>query len=426
MLFRKKETVPVVFAVLLIMFCGGSFSQAAVDLYVDVSKGAGRKVAIGVPAFEGDPVLGAKAAEIMSHDLEFSGYFKTVSPGAVSGDAAAGAFGDWLGAGAELLVLGEVEKGSEIKVQCRLYDIKLREQILGKALSGSSGLFRKMVHRFSDEIVERVTGKQGIAQTRLAFVSNITGHKEIYVVDYDGYNPRRVTRAHSLATAPTWLPGNRQIAYTSYRDNNPDLCVKDVLGGSPQRICSFQGLNYGISFAPGGKEYAITLSKDGNSEIYAFSIDGKTSRRLTENPRVDCSPSWSPDGRYIAFTSGRRGGPHLYIMDTSGNMVRRLTASGYNDTPDWSPTGDLIAFSSLRGNTFDIWVISPDGTGARRLTGGEGDDENPSFSPDGRHIAFSSTRDGNKNIYLMDIDGSNQTRLTFMKGNAEYPAWSGQ
>ncbi len=401
----------------------------AADIYLDVSKAKYRKIVIAVPDFGGDAVSGAEVAKIVTGDLKFSGYFETVDNASFLKEAASKGeadFGEWMNLGAELLVRGKITPGDEIILECRLYDLKQRRQILGKRYKGEKQMLRRMVHRFSDQIVRRVTGQQGICMTNIAFVSNSSGHKEICIMGYDGHNLVRETQERSLTTAPSWLPDGKRIAYTTYREGNPDLYIKNIGSDKVVRLCTFQGLNYGAAFSPSGKRFALTLTKDGNAEIYVFKSNGKGEKRLTHHPKIDCSPSWSPDGKFIVFTSGRAGGPHIFVMEAGGKVLKRLTDVGYNDSPEWSPRADRIVYSSQRGAHFDIWIMNTDGSGKKQLTSNAGDNENPSFSPDGRHVVFSSTRDGNKNIYVMDVDGSRQTRLTFMKGDNEYPCWSPQ
>ncbi len=403
----------------------------AVDLYLDVSKAKYRKIVIAIPDFQGDGELGAEVAKIITDDLKFSGYFETIDNPLFLREAASkgeGNFGEWMNLGAELLVRGNITAGDEIILKCRLYDVKRGAQILGRTYKykGERKPLRKMAHRFSDEVVRRVTGEEGISRTKVAFVSKSSGHKEICIMDYDGHNPVRETSDRSLATVPSWLPDGKRIAYTTYREGNPDLYIRNIETGEVVKLCTFQGLNYGAAFSPGGRLFTLTLTKDGNAEIYVFKSNGRGEKRLTHHPKIDCSPSWSPDGKFIVFTSGRAGGPHIYLMEAGGKVLKRLTDAGYNDSPDWSPRGDRVVYSSQGEGHFDIWIMNTDGSEKRQLTSNAGDNENPSFSPDGRHVVFSSTRDGNKNIYVMDVDGSNQKRLTFIKGDNEYPCWSPQ
>ncbi len=400
----------------------------AVDLYLDVSKAKYRKIVIAIPDFQGDGELGAEVAKIITDDLKFSGYFETIDNALFLREAASkgeGNFGEWMNLGAELLVRGNITAGDEIILKCRLYDVKRGAQVLGKVYKGERKLLRKIAHRFSDGVVRRVTGEEGISRTKVAFVSKSSGYKEICIMDYDGHNLVRETSDRSLATVPSWLPDGKRIAYTTYREGNPDLYIKNIETGEVAKLCTFQGLNYGAAFSPGGRWFAVTLTKDGgDADIYVFKSNGRGEKRLTHHPKIDCSPSWSPDGKFIVFTSGRAGGPHIYLMEAGGKVLKRLTDAGYNDSPDWSPRGNRVVYSSQGEGHFDIWIMNTDGSEKRQLTSNAGDNENPSFSPDGRHIVFSSTGDGNKDIYVMDVDGSNQKRLTFIRGDNEYPCWS--
>lgn len=423
-LFNEIRNIGAKFVFLCVLcLCTGCLWAA--DLYLDVSKATYRKIAVAVPDFRGDNVSGANAAGIITSDLRFSGFFKPVESAFLK-EVAPGSldFSEWRSIGAELIVTGNITAGDEVVLECRMYDAARGSQVLGKVYRGDRKLLRKMVHRFSDEVVRRVTGEKGISRTKIAFVSGGSGHKEIYVMDYDGYNPVRMTFDRSVATVPSWLPSGGRVAYTTYRGGNPDLYVRDIESGSTEKLCTFNGLNYGASWSPSGRWFTVALTRDGNAEIYLLKSNGKGEKRLTRHPKVDCSPSWAPDGKHIVFTSGRAGGPHIYVMNTNGKILRRLTDAGYSDSPEWSSRGDTIVYSSQKASQFNIWTMNPDGSGKKQLTANSGDNENPSFSPDGLHIVFSSTRDGNKNIYVMGTDGSNQKKLTLMEGDNEYPCWS--
>src|SRR4030067_781583 len=70
---------------------------------------------------------------------------------------------------------------------------------------------RKIAHKFADDVMESLTGERGIFDTRFLFASNISGSKEIYMSDYDGYNTRQITRNGSINLSPQWSPDGRRI-----------------------------------------------------------------------------------------------------------------------------------------------------------------------------------------------------------------------
>ncbi len=411
----------------MLLLCAFFGPAECEDIRIDVSKPAFRKIAVAVPEFRGETGHEATAADVISYDLEFSRYFLALDRGGHVRDAAEKGldFREWRAVGAEYLVWGRVSsEGGNLVLECRLFDVNRGEEITGRRYRGEESTLRDMAHRFSDEVVRTVTGRDGIARTNILFVSDVSGQKELWLMDYDGHNPVRVTNDRSLAAVPAWIPGGRRISFTSYIENNPDFYVMDLDSGKREMILSFSGLNYSASWSPDGRRAAVTLTKSGRADIYIIDDRGNIQSRLTNSWAVDCSPHWSPCGRYIAFTSGRSGGPHIFIADLSERSLRRITSEGYNDSPRWSPDGERILFTSRRDGTFDIFTVNADGTGEQQLTSGSGHNENASYSPDGRHIVFSSNREGSREIYVMHADGSGLRRLTFLGGASEFPRWS--
>src|SRR4030067_189429 len=316
-------------------------------------------------------------------------------------------------------------KDKEFVLEGNLYDSVSADIVVSKRFFGNENLIRNMFHRFVDEIVFRYTGSKGVANTRIAFISDRSGDKEMYVIDYDGSNPKKITGVRAIKLSPAWSPDGRWLAYTSYKDGNPDIYVVDLEISNRWKMVGFPGLNISPAWSPNGELLAFTLSKDGNSEIYTVKRDGSDFKRLTYDPATDVSPTWSPNGREIAFNSDRGGTPQIYIMNADGTNTRRLTFWGdYNTSPTWSPKGEKISFVSRIDGKFRICIINPDGSFFQQLTDGNTNDEGPRWSPDGRHIAFSSKRHGKSDIYIMNADGGGGERLTSDGSNNIKPSWS--
>ena len=286
------------------------------------------------------------------------------------------------------------------------------------------------------------------AQTRIAFVSNRDGNWEIYVIDIDGQNTRRLTNNPDNDYAPSWSPDGKRIAFVSDRDGHfignmstSEIYVMDADGGNPQNLTNNPSNDLSPSWSPDGKRIAfasVRRDKDGNLrryDIYVMDADGKNQQRLTDNPHGDQYPSWSPDGKRIVFSSRREGHFEnrfgitydIYVMDADGKNQQRLTNNRQNDWfPSWSPDGKYIAFASDRKGglqNFDIYVVDADGKNQQRLTNNHVYDWSPSWSPDGERIAFTSERDGNAETYVMDADGKNQQNLTNHPHGDGNPAW---
>lgn len=408
---------------------------AAAEFYLGVIRGEAKKIPIAVIDINdaaGAPALRATALEILQSDLRRSQIFEVmdaqkldlaVKDGKEPTDDVIKRGGVFGLTGAVWARIGK--KGDDIVMTGKLFDAVSGMKLANKDYFGNADTFRRMVHTFADEIVTRYTGERGIARTRISFVSDQTKAKELYVMDYDGRNIRRVTADRSICLSPSWSPDGKVLAYVSYRDRNPDLFALNTETGRRWKLSGSEGLNISPAWSPSGKRLALAMSRDGGTEIYTMDKDGGDLERVTFGNFDNVSPSWAPNGREIVFTSGRAGTPQLYIMGADGTDVRRITFDGsYNASPNWSPRGDRIVFSTQARGVFKIATINPDGSDFRVITNGPGSDENPAWSPSGRQIVFSSTREGKSNIYIMNADGSDVERITPNDANYSSPAWS--
>lgn len=410
-------------------------SQAS-DIFVNVLATGAKKLNIVIPNFTvvGGTDTGGLAKslpQVTGRDLTFSGLFSVVSdvPPIPAGDPAGlrAAFANFAAAGAHAGLQGLLTlRGDRVEVEMRLHDLTSPEfrLISTKKLDLSAAQARRLAHKVADEVVLQFTGEAGIADTKIAHVGVVGGHKELHVMDYDGAGSTRVTSNSSINLSPVWSPDTRSLAFTSYMRGYPYLYRMFPFENRPvQVLAGFLGINTSPAFSPDGQSVALTLSRDGNPEVYVLNLATGAFRRLTTYSGIDTEPSWSPTGREIAFVSERAGGAHIFVMDAEGANVRRVTQSGFNTQPRWSPKGDTIAYTSRQGN-FDLWAVSPDGSNLRRLTAGPGNNEGSSWAPNGRHMVFQSSRPGRYQLFTMLADGSEQQPLPRGPGESTSASWS--
>jgi TolB protein len=392
---------------------------------------------IAIPNFDSKGPSAFKDPALLTHiiynDLELSGYFRRPEHQEFveqnhRADKRTGKidFGEWVRVPAVFLLKGTYTlSDNRLEANCLLYDVSSGKRIFGKAFSNYTlAEHRTLAHRISDFIVKYITHEEGIANTKILFVSSRPGHKEVFLMDADGNNQHTLTAERSLTATPCWGTNITEAYFTTYRDFNPDLCGVYINGGKPWFISRRAGFNISAAWSEKAQRIALTLSKDGNSEIYTMDRSGQQLKRLTFNRAIDSSPCWSPQGNQIVFTSDRSGQPQLYIMDSEGFNVRRLTFKGaYNDSAAWSPKGDKIAFAARYLGVFNIYLLDLETAEWIQLTYNQGNNEDPSWAPDGQHLTFTSDRTGTQQIYVMCIDGSGQTRLT-SAGMNHSPAWS--
>ncbi len=313
--------------------------------------------------------------------------------------------------------------GSEPNLIISLQDFKSKEKIGDLSLQVSGNL-RSFAHQVSNQVIEILTGEKGIASTKIVFSYLKDNKKQLGLIDYDGYNFRKLTDNDNYNLFPCWGSDGKRVLYSSYGVDRLVLNLFDLSNGSSRAIFSYKGLNFAPDYAPDGTMIALTMSKDGNTEIYILDLEAKKLNRLTRNWAIDCSPVFSPNGREIAFVSDRGGMPQIYIMDIYGGNLRRLTFHGdYNTSPAWSPKGSLIAYvSRTEDNSQQICVTDPYDFQPTQVTF-EGNNEEPSWSPDGLHITFMSNRSGWYELWTMNWDGTRQRKLTLGKV-AFSPDWS--
>ncbi len=403
-------------------------------IYINIDSAQIRKFYLALPAIQGIEQLpqGVKeeAEKTLTQDLIMADLFylmermklpqQTVYVTEENVD-----FGAWKAAGAEfLLSVGLKAEGGAIAIECRLFDAVQGIYIAGKRYRGSQGEVRAMIHKMVDEIIQQLTGERGIFQTRIAFVTDRTGNKEIALMDVDGRNEAMVTRNGSINISPAWHPDGRSLLYTCFRRRNPDLYQLFISMGSTVLLSAASGPNAAAAWSPDGKRIALMMRGSDNTEIYLLNPQGKDPLQLTRSWDNKASPAWSPDGKQIAFVSDRSGNPQIYIFDLAQRKLRRLTyEGGYNCSPSWSPKGDKIAFTRQEEGRFSIYTIRPDGTDLKRLTR-QGSNEDPSWAPNGRHIAYASRMGGNYDIYMMTADGGGPWKVTASASNETEPAWS--
>jgi len=377
--------------------------------------------------------------QVLRNDLRFEGLFQFVPESLFAAlpplNPESPNFEDWRSVGANILVIMRAQvTAGELSVETRVFSVDGRQVMLSKRYSGRAENPRVFAHQASDDIVA-LTQYRGVARTKIAFTSDRDATKdkravkELYIVDYDGYNPRRITVNNSLNILPAWSPDGRALAYVSYRQGTPSVFVAHIYEGRSDNVTKNEGQSFAPSFSPDGKRIAYSSTRSGGSEIWVANADGSGAHRITSSAGINTAPTWSPTGQEIAFTSDRAGTPQIYLMDSEGLNIRRLTTVGnWNDAPAWNPSKEYseIAYTArLEAGGFDIAVIDLASRQVRQVTAGRGSCEYPSWAPNGRHLVFSCQRGRGATwqIAVADREGRNVDTLAAGAGNNVQPDW---
>lgn len=349
------------------------------------------KISIALNAISGKD--GAGISQVLQKDLQLSGAFSISNTPS-----------------ANFLV-----SGSTTGVQTRgLLTERGGKVILERTYSGPA---RSQAHAFANDIIEAVTGTKGVAGSRIGFVANRSGSKEIYLVDSDGGNLMQLTHDSVISVSPRFSSGARRIAYTGYQSGYADVYEIELGSGRRSKIMRYPGTNSGAAYSPDGSRFAVTLSKDGNPELYVTDSGGGSPRRLTITPGVESSPTWSPDGRELIYSSDSGGSPMLYRISSSGGLPSAVrTGHSYNTEPNWSPDGKRVAFNVREGGTFQIAVLDL-GSGHVHLVG-EG--QSPAWGPNSRHLVYAQ----GGSLVLLDTLTMQRNAIAGGLGRISEPTWA--
>jgi TolB protein len=430
------------------------FAQGSQDWFKTGTGLGVQKVKLAVPEFKSNSPLEQTFHQVLMDDLSYSGIVDMVSPSFYPvnvpsvpnelnpeqwsqspANAMMVAFGNLTASGASLSLAGY------------LYDVRQTpaQSVLEKIYNADAteNGARMLAHKFADDIISRLSGGEtGIAQTKVAFVSNRSGHKEIWVMDYDGANQQQLTHLGTISLTPRWSPDDSHIAFTCFEPYrkiiSAQICMYSMLTNRLISFPRFPGTNSSPAWSPDGNQLAFMASVQGDPEVYVTDPFGRRMHRLTYAVGVSTSPTWNPKtGNQIIFVSDRDGLPNLFEMNSDGSNTTKiplsaatgvaaadLPATGYVVDPAWSPNGELLAFSWRRpAGNYDIYVMDLASHQLVELTRDSGENERPSWAPDDRHIVFESTRSGSLQIWSMLADGSEERQLTTV-GRNESPNWS--
>lgn len=285
---------------------------------------------------------------------------------------------------------------------------------------------------------------------------------EIYLMDGDGSNVRRITDNAHFDGFPAVSPDGRRIVFDSNRlraEGEPlnvsDLFVMNADGSAQAKLArgssatwSPDGRTIAFHASASGTGQPIVMMRPGaattDSDIFVLDVDeflakGTRPKNITNDPAtIDDDPDWSPRGGRILFTSHQAAGSsttddhpeaEIYVIDAAGAAQRtRLTTNAEEERgPSWSPDGTRIVFACRRGGRdFEICVMNADGTGQQQLTDNTVGDLTPSWSPDGKMIVFNRiVAPAQFQLFVINADGSGERQLTSPPGIHFLANWGG-
>lgn len=303
-------------------------------------------------------------------------------------------------------------------------------QLIGKLYFGSldDAGARKVAHEFAADILQQF-GQKSLAGSKIFFVSDRSGNKEIWSMDFDGSNQKQLTNYKSIAMEPAVSPDGKMFAFTALMKGVWQVMVHSVETG--KKLPFYNPVTSTIQtagFTPDGRHILYAASINGWENICIADVNGGNMNQITHFRAAEVSPEVNPKtGQDVLFISGRDGHEQLWHMNIDGSGVERITnGEGYVANPSWSPNGQNIAFAWTKGfepGAYNIFVMEMGSRQAIQLTSNSGKNEHPWWAPDGVHLVYQSTHGRSTQIYTMVVDGKNPQQLT-TQGNNTQPVWA--
>jgi TolB protein len=305
------------------------------------------------------------------------------------------------------------------RLEGRLTATGAKQPLWARAYAGGSA--RSQAHAFANDIAKEIRGTPPIFQTRIAFRLQVGSSTEIALSDFDGNNAKVVTHDGTLVAGPCWIPGGRELLYTSWKGGGEEILAHNLSTGDRRVFANYPGANLSPEVSPDGQKVAMILSRSGSPNLWVCNIDGSGLKQLTRTRDEDSCPTWSPDSQEICFVCNS-GRAELQKVSASGGPARKVRVAlvyGNITSPDWSPDGKWIAFASGSRN-FSICVVAAEGGDAQKLVAGE----DPCWAPNSRTIIF-GRQVGNKRILcLLDVPTKHVKDVRQISGSCSQPSWA--
>jgi len=281
----------------------------------------------------------------------------------------------------------------------------------------------------------------GGSSNDIAFASNSDGSMQIWLMNTEGSNFRKLTSLIAGACQPAWSPDGNQLAFI-----NPCKTKKDLYEGAQIYTMNADGSDikplpvpknpqgdFDPAWSPKGKQIAFTSLRSGSPRILLYDLEKNALIQVSQSRFVDRDPTWSPDGTHIAYVRQFLV-RQLWMTDITDWTEEQLSPnSAFDDIwPDWAPDGQTVYYCQVQpgSNPFLVKLgVQNNNFGQERRVLPPGPDisfpiASAIASPDSNWLIFESWPDGiNRDIYMMDIYGSNLRRLTTSPAFDFSPAW---
>ena len=252
---------------------------------------------------------------------------------------------------------------------------------------------------------------------------------EIFFADLQSQQIRQLTYG-MLATDPKWSPDGSRIAFVSEKTGDSEIFIMDKDGRNLKRLTSYDGFDAQLSWSPDGNRIAFVSDREGGLNIHVFDLQTESIVQLTFGEYSNSDPDWSPDGKQIVFVSNREPGSGIFTINPDGSNMKKITKvefQGYK-RPVWGPNNRSIIFEKdSRVGDSELYIIDLETLEERPLAIERVDSSQAiswyaSRSPERKYMLFSMFREDRFLLYVVDMENNAQYSLGLQGINADlYP-----
>jgi TolB protein len=218
--------------------------------------------------------------------------------------------------------------------------------------------------------------------TRMAYVSFQNKKPILFVQNLSASKqPAPVANYRGSNSAPAWSPDGKTLAAVLTRDGNSQIYLMNADGSNLRRLTTSGAIDTEPFFTPDGQSIYFTSDRGGSPQIYRMAASGGEPVRVTFDGDYNVSPRVSPDGKTLAFISRISGRFQLMVMDLENRQIQALTDGQRDESPTFAPNGRIILYASDIDNRGVLAAVSSDGRFKQRLGIQAADIREPSWGP---------------------------------------------
>lgn len=217
---------------------------------------------------------------------------------------------------------------------------------------------------------------------RLAYVSFEGSRSSIFVQTLRTGSRIKVSSEPGINGAPAFSPDGRQLVVTlGGIDGNLDIYTLDINSRQSKRLTTNRSIDTEGSWSPDGRYIYFTSDRSGGPQVYRVSASGGTPERVTFEGSYNARPRLSPDGKKLAMVHLDRGNYRIAVMDLARKDLLILSAGSQDESPSFAPNSDTLIYATRPGRNGVLESVTADGLIRQRLASGQGDVREPVWSP---------------------------------------------